>query len=376
MFSQSIKQALRRVEKFLLSYKHTRDVLLVVHNEVMMCEAELIDEVLAGCRQLRLWYCFVTPERFTSLQGVFAERRLRHVPYRWARWVRWDLILYPDHGPSFRRECPKILTGHGLNTGKMVNDEHYFFGHKSLDRQHRLIYQKIFRTSLFLKEMARKFYPDFVAAVRVTGSLQADRLLAIDPDIPDVLKLRGLDPGKQTVLIASSWGEHSLIQSSAEWLLAQMKELARDYNIILTIHLNNYHAPLSGGKDWERELAALAGSGVYVTRPTENPYVLLHVADLMVTDMTSLGLYFTLFTRPIIFLDDPRIEYTPDALIPELKNSCYVTNDIADLSDKIRECLVAFKPEKIRTLNDKVFSYRGSSRQRCREEILESLGLS
>jgi CDP-glycerol glycerophosphotransferase (TagB/SpsB family) len=238
-----------------------------------------------------------------------------------------------------------------------------------------LIYRKIFRTSLFLKEMARQFYPDFAAAVHVTGSLQADRLLAIDPRIPDILKLRGLDPGKQTVLIASSWGEHSLIQTSAELLLAQTKELARDYNIILTIHLNNYHAPLSGGKDWERELAALAGPGVYVTRPTESPYVLLHVADLMVTDMTSLWLYFTLFTRPIIFLDDPRIEYTPDALIPELKDSCYVTNDIANLSDKIRECLVTFEPEKFCTLNDKVFSHRGSARQRYREEILESLWL-
>ena len=74
------------------------------------------------------------------------------------------------------------------------------------------------------------------------------------------------------------------------------------YDILVKPHDH----PKNGAADRCEELTPLAGPGLRVVRDTD-VVPLLFVADLLITDASSVANEFTLLDRPIVFLDVPRL---------------------------------------------------------------------
>jgi len=364
-------------EGFLLRFKKKKDILLIAHNEIMFSYIRGIYEGLRKDKFLRIWFCFVMPDRFSpgNIKMLKAKYGFRSVSYRLARFIKWDLIIYPDHSFYFRKECKKIYIEHGLYGGKKVGGDSYVFGRRSCDENNKIIYDKIFESSEFIKEQVREYYPRFYSRVKVVGSMIGESIQGYSKLRESVLESINLDPQRKTVMFCSSWGPASFIQSQGIDFIKKVPNIAQRYSVILSVHLNNFVEKYSGGVNWRDILSKVNSKNTFVLLDRRESYRLLATADLLITDMTSLSLYYPILLRPIIFFDNPNVEYDPIGLIPELKKVAYVVKDIRNIEKNIQQAFDTFTPKAMEELNIKIISYLGNSWQRYAYEIYDCLSL-
>lgn len=359
----------------LFKLRNRKYVLFAVRNEIMLSYVLPIYNGLRNDSRLSLWFCFTNPDRFSANQiDTFKKKHtLKTISYRLAKHIDWELIIFPDHCPPFREKCHKIYTGHGLTAGKKVKDTAYIFGPRSLGKKGEIIYEKIFVNSQFIKDRIKENYSNFYPHVRVVGSLLSDQM-RIEKNI-DIQSL-GLDINKKTIMICSTWGPHSLIQSQGHNFINEIPKIANDYNIIISVHLNNFTVSKSGCDDISGLLDRIEQTNVYINKSFQVPHLLLRNADILITDITSLGLYYPMLGRPIIFLDNQKTEFEPCALIPELRKVAYVINDFSNMRETIENALIKFNPERMKDLSLKIVSFHGQAWERHANEIYDSLSLN
>lgn len=367
-----LKGIVCRIIERSLRNKKERLVLFAVRNEIMFHYAYAIYERLKSDKRLKVLFCFVTPEQFVNLAKVKAEYRVPGIPFFFARKIKWDLIVFPDHHYGFLPKCPKIYIGHGLSTSRIVDGDDYVFGRRAYDERGQMIYRKIFWPSEFVAEQIQEKLPQFTPFIKVTGSLLLDAMPSLVSDREKELKRLGLDPAKKTVLIASTWREESLIQSSAMDLARELPSVLAQYNVILSIHLNNF---TKGKIEWQGYLAQVKHKNFYRIDPTEYVYPFLPLADLLVMDITSLGLFYTIFERPVVYFKQPGMSYGVGDTLGQLEDAAYVIDDLVDLRSRIDQGFKNFDPRRMRSFTEKVFSHRGMAWQRHQEEIYDSLSL-
>lgn len=374
----AIKDIICRSIEHFLRLKRKKIILFVVRNEIMFSYAYEVYKLLENDVRLSLWFCFATPAQCIDLQKIKKRHRIRSIHYFFAKKINWDLILYPDHQQGFLEQCPKIYIGHGLNSGKLVDGQDYVFSKGAYDETGCMIYQKIFRHSEFVAQSLIQRYPQFKAKVKVVGSLTLDGLEAVTVDKDKELKLFNFDISKKTILIVSTWGAHSLIQSRGEEVLSELPDILKDYNVILSLHLNNFtNAYYRSAVDWKSAINAVEGiAGFYFVKPGESSYRLLPLADLMVTDMTSLGLYYTILKRPIIYYKHPDERLGAGSLITELQKVAPVVNELKGLRSKIERGFKDFDVSRLDRFTQEVFSFYGQAWMRHKEEIYDSLSLT
>lgn len=354
----------------------TKNVLFVVHNEIMFQCAYEIDRAMGSDSRVKLWYCIVPPARATVWSRLKKQYQIRTVSHRLARKVKWDLIVFPDHSGAFRPECVKIYAGHGIESGKKVKGTTYVFGPRSVDVAGNQIYQKIFCTSEYIRAQVEGAHPEFSPRVRVVGSLLADRLWQQTPNREELLGSMSLDVERKTVFICSTWGPDSLVQAAGETLVAEIDRLGLDHNVILSLHYLNYEGSRHDRVNVDQMLSRIQAQHFYLTKPDEEGGIfLLPLADILVTDTTSLGLYFPQYARPIIFYDIPSVQLDPVGLAAELRRTAYVIRDLSGLEHHISRCAANFRPDSMRELSSRIVSYQGRAAERHKKEIYDSLGL-
>ncbi|MCK4882483.1 MAG: CDP-glycerol glycerophosphotransferase family protein [Candidatus Omnitrophica bacterium] len=373
-----LKKIYFMIERFFLGFKRKKDVLFVARNELTFDYTYIIYKHLTGDERLRVWFCLVSPKNFLDYAQIKKKFKLRTIAYEIARKLKWDLVMLPDHGPYFRDDCPKIYVNHGISSGKSKKGEHYIYSDRARGNDGRILYEKIFLTSNTLKEQVREHYPDFHECIAVVGSLCADEMMEVDRMAVrrDKLAGLGLSPEKKTAFIASSWGPHCLIQSEGERLIEEVNKLREEYNIILSIHLHNFHVESHyKGLDMKVLLGKLRKDNVCVLEPKQSTHLLLPFSDILLTDMTSLSLYYPLLKRPVVFYDNRDVKYALSGLVPELREISFSVDDVSGLSSKFRKAEEEFDPAVMEEFSKKVFSFQGQAWERVSEEIHEILGL-
>ena len=365
------------LEFFFPMYKKKKDVLFVVRNKLMLTYARAIYEKLEEDNRLRLWICLYKPcdADDEEIKALKIRNNPRCISYLLARYIKWDLIIFPDHKPLFRADCHKIYIDHALVSGRTVDGDAYEFGKRAKDHSGNVIYNKIFVASHFIADGVKNHYSDVYPHIRVVGSLFVDKLIATKNNKSEILKEINLNHSRKTIMIASTWTKQSLIHNVGLELIAKLPELAGQYNVIITAHYNNYYFRYPECMDWRKILGKINIENVYVIEPGVEPYRYLSVADILIMDITSLGLYFTIFGRPIIFWENIDFQYGPVNLIDELRKAAYVVNDISNLDSIIDKAILNFDEEKMKILLDKISSYQGKSEKRYKEEIYQSISL-
>lgn len=363
------------IESFFLKYKKKKDILFVIRNKLMLSYARAIYERLEDDNRLRLWICLYKPcdADDEEIKALKVKNNPRCISYLLARYIKWDLIIFPDHKPVFRTDCHKIFVDHSLCSGRTVNGDAYEFGKRARDRSGNVIYNKIFVASHFIADGVKNHYSEVYPYIRVVGNLFLDKLIETQSKKTKIFKEINLDQNRATIMIASTWTKHSLIHNLGQELITKLPELASQYNIIISAHYNNYCFKYPESLDWRKILGEINLKNVYVTEPGAEPYRYLSQADLLIMDITSLGLYFPFFCKPIIFWENVNFELEPVNLIDELRKAAYVVNNIFDLDSIINNAILNFDEEKMSILSNKISSYLGESEKRFKEEIYESI---
>ena len=308
-----MKKILKKIIYFCLKifckFKTKKYILFIAHNDIMLSYAYPVYERLMHDKRLRMLFCFRYKHLFIPgrIKKLKKRHRIRSIPYKIASIFKWDLIIFPDHRPWFRSDCRKIYIGHGAKAGKMVNGESYRYGSCSRDENNEIFYDKIFESSNYVKNAIKKYYPEYYPKVKVVGSLLAEKILEYSAERNEILRRINFDIYKKTVMVVSSWGSFSFLQSQGLEFIKIIPQIAKKYNIIFSVHLNNFVKEYSNGVDWRNIIGQINCKNVYTLINEEEPYHFLASADILITDMTSLGLYYPVLVRPMIFYDNQNI---------------------------------------------------------------------
>jgi len=111
-----------------------------------------------------------------------------------------------------------------------------------------------------------------------------------------LLKKYQLDPGRPIILYAPTWGEGNSMMAMGQDIIRTLQEF--DANLIIKLHEHEAH-------ERDRIRPLLNDRTLLVEESDGTPY--LYIADILVSDASSVTNEFTLLDRPIVFVDVPEL---------------------------------------------------------------------
>jgi hypothetical protein len=145
----------------------------------------------------------------------------------------------------------------------------------------------------------------------LTGFAKADQIVAAGFERGAALRAFGMNPSLPVVLLAPTGDRDNALDAMGERLVTAIRDSGR-FNLLVKPHDHP-----KNGVDWRERLRPLENDRVRVVRSWDVvPY--LKVADLLVTDASSVAVEYTLLDRPIVFIDVPtlfaRVEERSEAM--------------------------------------------------------------
>jgi len=204
----------------------------------------------------------------------------------------------------------------------------------------------------------------------VDGSLKRDELL---------LEM-GIDPSRKTVLYAPTWSPHSSVVSMGAELVQRLGEAG--YAVIVKLHDRSRDLQYvnSGGVDWGARLEPLLKKfgGVLATGNNSSRY--LPVADIMITDHSSVGFEYLLLDRPLIRIHVPELIKNTDiepSYVELLASASSSVTSVAEVLNAVQRGF-AFGRENSATriaVANEMFYKPGTATDRAVRELYELMEL-
>jgi len=150
----------------------------------------------------------------------------------------------------------------------------------------------------------------------ITGFPKTDPLANGEFHREVLLSGMGLDPARPTLLFAPTGEKYNAMDTMGREVVQAISD-AGSWNLLVKPHDHP-----KKDIDWFAELAPFEKGAVRLVRDRDiSPY--LNAADLLITDMSSVAVEYTLMDRPIIFLDIPRLMRRVTKRAPALDLNTY-----------------------------------------------------
>lgn len=133
------------------------------------------------------------------------------------------------------------------------------------------------------------------------GFMKTDRLVDGSLDRAELLARHGFDGSRPVILYAPTGQKHNSLETMGEEAIAILAEAAR-YDLIIKPHDH----PKNRTIDWFERLERFESRHVRLSRASD-VIPLLFMADLLITDASSVSSEYMLLDRPIVFLDVPKL---------------------------------------------------------------------
>lgn len=267
-----------------------------------------------------------------------------------ALFTRWDLVAFPSHflGAFFHPDLTKLYLSHGLQAGgKIVGDTGYAYSWKALLTGNRAFYTRFMANNRTEAAVASSAHPmAFSDKILVTGDPVA---IALDPQPRSLAGER-----TRRIVVASSWGHHSLLEKHGLKLRTWYDQLtARGYSVRFSFHPHAY-----GESGHSNIIDGLARAGAEIIPPGPRHWTAqLGCTDLVVSDKTSLSLYFALFGVPVLYVPLKDEEFVPGSALLELYRRSPVLDPDCPLSPQLEGALGMGQSEQARRYMKETFPY-------------------
>ena len=186
----------------------------------------------------------------------------------------------------------------------------------------------------------RRLLDNVFIPIRVTGFIKSDQLFGPKAQTRAEFCARmGIDPAKRIVLFAPTYNpELSAIHCVGEGI----RKVA-DKDTVLLIKLHNMTEDR-----WKELYANIAAANPNIFLLEDADYSgMMHAADLMISDVSSIFIEFLLLDKPVILFNNPRLKEFPLYREQDIE---YMTRDAAVLVDSLDALLRAVPEELARPL--------------------------
>jgi hypothetical protein len=236
------------------------------------------------------------------------------IPWAQAVHERFDLALAAAHADVDQLNAPVMIFPHGAAFGKRAGGRGPVYG---LDAGRLLRDGEVVAKSLVLShdsqlETLREQCEPALEVALVGGDPCFDRLLASRHLREDYRWALGVRPGRELVLLASTWGQHSLFQRFERYLPALLGQLdpAR-YRVAMLIHPAVWFG--HGRRQVRAWLSAARSAGLLLVEPDVDWRAALVAADYVIGDHGSTTTYAAALGRPVLCTDLPIEALNPDS---------------------------------------------------------------
>jgi hypothetical protein len=295
----------------------------------------------------------------------------------WACARPWDLVVCPDHClPDGLRQLPAVFIGHGhhnksCNGGTVT----YTYGKYARDEKGRVVYTRIFEERETSRDLALRTDPALKDVLVVVGSLENDRLLEQVSRREEFRRQLGYEREDVVVLVLSTWGEHCLLHTMGDELLAEARRLQPEFKFIFSAHPHEYRPQPGGKRVWGEYLRSQRVHGFTVREPSQSWIPYLVASDIVVTDHTGLVENAALLEKPIIMVPVPEDRVWKHSVTWKIRQFVPILRD----ATMLRECLLRartdYPRERLHELARTVHPHRGEAAERIRREIYALLRL-
>ncbi|MFI0718405.1 translation initiation factor 2 [Streptomyces sp. NPDC021224] len=356
-----------------------RTVLLAARSDVAMYRLLDVLPVFEGDARITRRFTLVPGSAFgTDALAAVGAAGGRTVPWEEACGRPYDLILTASPKGALQLLSGKrVLLPHGAGFGKAVPAEGSAMTASGLDPAYLPPYDE----HLVLHALA---HPDQIAQLAASAPHAAPRATVVgDPTLDRILASRSLRDGyrralgtggRRLVVLASTWGPHSLLRRRPDLPARLAAALPVDaYQLALVVHPNE--RAVLGDFELAERLAPARAAGLAVSAGYEEWAAVLVAADVLVTDHGSVALYFAAGgpERPVLAACDGGGEVIPGSPIDVLLAGVPRLARAADLP----AALAAYEPGAAGRAAGSAFAADrlGSSLPRLRTELYTLLGL-
>ena len=196
-----------------------------------------------------------------------------------------------------------------------------------------------------------------------------------------ILTSMGLDEHKPTVVYAPTWSPYSSLNTMGEEIIRALVDLG--VNVVVKLHDRSLETTErgSGGVNWRQRLAKLIDKQAVHLAEASNASPYLFVADVLVTDHSSVGFEFTLLDRPMVVVHSPEL-LRHGRINPQkadlLQSAAHVVTSAATIADTVTRALAqptGLSAVRRRIAND-LFYRPGTATTRAVNCIYQLLGMS
>jgi hypothetical protein len=251
------------------------------------------------------------------------------IPWRQAVSERFDLAVAAWDGLLEQVHAPVLTVSHGVGAGKYL--ERWDGNGPEAPREAsaparaRLVYRGRVIPSGIIVPTRRQLCrlrtncPEAAGVAVVGGDPCFDRLTASLP-LRDAYRHAAGTAGRRLVVVSSTWGPGSLMNTRRDLIQRLMEELsAAEYQLAAVIHPNawQWHGTRQVGA-W---LADSVRRGLMVVPPEDGWRALLAAADLVIGDHSSVSCYAAGAGTPVIlgcYPDEHIAAGTPPAVLGQL----------------------------------------------------------
>lgn len=271
--------------------------LFVIHNAVSYYYIKRYVRVIERhLPDVTIGLCVDRDDQFVDAMMQMAHIQIPSLTLDQALAEPWDVAFFAAHGGAHRMpaETYTIHIQHGLGYGKRVLGDNYTYGSFWTMRDGRCLYDLFFEASHTEAQRVEQAFPHIAGRTSVIGSLTADDLLAARPDA----SAYGITAESRVVLLMSTWGQLSLWQH----LCADPDALSLfDGWSAQDVILISLHPHLVAQAGFEQCLERLAARGLRVhwTCDEDEAHRFMQLAQIALSDHTSLALYYCLLNKPL-----------------------------------------------------------------------------
>lgn len=366
-------------------YKHeirgdSRKILLVAHNKMMLKKLSEIVDIFESESSIQ-WFCTICEPPDISKELIIEIDKYGYTfvhPYASSIQL-WDLIIVASHSVThnFNHSIPTLLIPHGIGDTKVIlnTTERYQYAHNNvLNKKNKPVYTCIFESSERRKLEAIEDIPILKGHISVVGHIEVDKVLSLNNERMSLRRMFGYDDDDIVLLICSSHGDKSLLDSVGHALIAEALTLPEKYKLIIATHFLNWQKIESDGMSLGATTLKYESDRVKVLKPDDDYLKSAVAADICLSDFTSASLFFTFLNRPVIFVPFPMGAVSEKSEMWRFYSDAPRLNDVKELSLIINN-LEHYPKELLKIYSSELVSHQGEANKRIKREIYGLLRL-
>ncbi|MFB4296496.1 hypothetical protein [Actinomadura sp. NTSP31] len=328
---------------------------------------------------------------FTQGPDVFGEEvqrflaRLGAATVSWAQatQTRFDLAIAASHGGLHEVHAPLIVMPHGVGHTKFVArragraaGSRLAYG---LDPQ-RLVHDGALVPSTIAlahrddRAALARSCPEALPAAGVVGDPCYDVLAASRDRRASYQVALGAGGGRKLVVVASTWGRHSLLgRRPGLWprLMAELPE--EEFQVATLLHPNVW----SGYGSWQVRtwLAGCVRRGMRLVPPEADWRAVLAAADWVLGDHGSATVYGAVAGVPVLLGAFHEADVAPDSAAARLAESAPRITGRGSLRRRLAQAAGGFRPESLLPVAERITSEPGRFARNMRRLMYRLLRL-